>query len=202
LQLDLLEAAGKSKSGAIQAKLKAYEEKRSAAAGTKTDPLAAYGESLLGGDATAGRKIFMERPDVSCLRCHKLAGQGGVAGPDLTGVASRHPRQYLLESIVNPNAQIAPGFESVVVHMKAGRNYAGVVKSDAENELVIDAGDGATVHIVKNEIESRSKGLSPMPQDISKTLNKRDVRDLVEFLSTLKQPATMATSGAGVTPKS
>src|SRR5439155_20535338 len=92
--------------------------------------------------------------------------------------------------IVNPNAQIAAGFESITARMKAGRNYAGVVKGETENELVIDAGDGATVHLDKKEIESRSKGLSPMPQDISKTLSKRDVRDVVEFLSTLKQPAT------------
>jgi quinoprotein glucose dehydrogenase len=136
----------------------------------------------------------MERQDVSCLRCHKLDGQGGVAGPDLTGVASRHPRQYLLESIVNPNAQIAPGFESVTVKMKAGRNYAGVVKGETDAEVVIDAGDGATVHLDKKEVASRTKGLSPMPQDISKTLSKRDVRDLVEFLSSLKQPTTMATT--------
>jgi quinoprotein glucose dehydrogenase len=190
LQLDLIEAAGKCKSDAVKAKVKQFEDARAAAA--KTDALAAYRESLLGGDAGAGRKIFFERQDVSCLRCHKVDGQGGVAGPELTGVASRHDRKYLLESIVNPNAQIAPGFESVTVKMKAGRNYVGVVKADAENELVIDAGDGATVHIAKKEVESRTKGLSPMPQDISKTLSKRDVRDVVEFLSTLKLPTTGA----------
>src|SRR4029078_6872902 len=104
---------------------------------------------------------------VSSLRCHTLEGTAGVAGPDLTGVASRHDRSYLLEAIVNPNAKIAPGFESATIHVKAGRTYAGVVKADADTELVIDAGDGATVHLDKKEIESRSKGLSPMPQDIS-----------------------------------
>ena len=56
--------------------------------------------------------------------------------------------------------------------------------------MVVDAGDGATMHIDKKEVEKRTKGLSPMPQDITKPLSKRDVRDLVEFLATLKAPAT------------
>jgi quinoprotein glucose dehydrogenase len=195
LQLDLLEAAGKSKSDAIKAKLKTIDDKR-----PKNDPLAAYAESLAGGDAASGKHIFYDRQDVSCMRCHKIDGQGGVAGPELSGVASRHERQYLLESIVNPNAQIAPGFESTIAHMKAGKNYSGVIKADTNDELIIDSGDGATIHLAKKEIESRTKGLSPMPQDISKTLSKRDVRDLVEFLSTLKAPATQPAQTAAAQP--
>jgi quinoprotein glucose dehydrogenase len=191
IQLDLLDAAGKTRSEAIKNKLKEIEQKR-----PKDDPLATYAESLVGGDATVGKKIFYDRQDVSCMRCHKVDAQGGVAGPELTGVASRHDRKYLLESIVNPNAQIAPGFESVVVKVKAGKNYAGVVKGENDGEIVLDAGDGATVHITKKEVESRTKGLSPMPQDISKTLSKRDVRDVVEFLSSLKAPATQTAQSA------
>ncbi len=189
LQLELLEATEKSANDIVKAKRKQFDDAR-----PKDNVMANYAESLLGGDAASGKKIFMERQDVSCVRCHKIAGTGGLVGPDLTGVSSRHERSYLLESIVNPNAQIAPGFESASVHLKAGHNYMGVVKSDTDAELVIDAGDGAIVHIDKKEIETRTKALSPMPQDISKTLSKRDVRDLVEFLSTLKAPATAPVS--------
>jgi quinoprotein glucose dehydrogenase len=64
------------------------------------------------------------------------------------------------------------------------------VKADSDTTVVIDAGDGAVVHIDKKQVDTRTKGLSPMPQDISKPLSKRDIRNLVEFLSTLKQPAT------------
>ena len=191
LELELLEATEKSTNDAVKAKRKQFDESR-----PKDNVMANYAESLLGGDAEIGHRIFAERQDVSCVRCHKVAGAGGVVGPDLSGVASRHDRGYLLESIVNPNAQIAPGFESATVHLKAGHNYTGVVKSDSDAELVVDAGDGAVVHIDKKEIETRTKGLSPMPQDISKTLSKRDVRDLVAYLSTLKPPSTLPTAGA------
>jgi mono/diheme cytochrome c family protein len=39
-----------------------------------------------------------------------LGGGGGHAGPSLEGVATRHDRRGLLESLVNPNARLAAGF--------------------------------------------------------------------------------------------
>src|SRR5262249_36216581 len=119
-ELELLEATEKSTNDAVKAKRKQFDDAR-----PKNDQLASYHESLLGGDAAVGKKIFFERQDVSCVRCHKIAGTGGVAGPDLSSVATRHERSYFLESIINPNAQIAPGFESVSIKVKAGKNYAG-----------------------------------------------------------------------------
>ena len=50
------------------------------------------------------------------------------------------------------------------------------------------------MHIDKKQVDTRTKGLSPMPQDIAKPLSKRDMRNLVEFLATLKQPATQPTA--------
>ena len=196
LRLDLLEAAGESKSEVIRNKVKAYDERR-----PKNDALAAFREATAGGDAALGRKIFYERADVSCLRCHKIAGEGGVAGPDLSGIAATKNRDYLLESILDPNRAIAPGFEAVTVKVKAGTNYTGVVKADTDATTVLDAGDGATVHIDKKEIATRTKGLSPMPQDIAKPLSKRDVRNLVEFLSTLNQPTTQPAPAATAKPQ-
>ena len=103
----------------------------------------------------------------------------------------KHDRKYILESILLPNQQIAPGFEAVRVQMKTGRSYNGVVKSDGEKELVLDGGDGATISIVKSEIDSRTKGLSGMPQDVAKPLKKREIRDLVEFLAGQKSVHTV-----------
>jgi quinoprotein glucose dehydrogenase len=188
LVLDLEESAGKCKSDPVRAKLKQYDDARTAKA--KNDKLAGYTDALMGGDPAAGRKIFYDRQDVSCMRCHKLDGQGGVAGPDLTGVALRHDRDYLLQSVIDPNAKVAPGFESVNIRVKQGRHYTGVVKSEDDKEITLDAGDGATIRIVKSEIDTRNKALSPMPENISQTLTRRDLRNLVAFLAEQKTPTT------------
>ena len=67
-----------------------------------------------GGDAKAGREIFAEKAEAACMRCHKVKGEGGDVGPDLAGISAKHDRAYLLQSIVEPNAVIAPGFDNVL----------------------------------------------------------------------------------------
>ena len=73
-----------------------------------------YREVLAGGDAQRGMSIFTTKAEVECLRCHKVKGPtgeitGGEVGPELSGIGVRQNRTYLLESIVDPNKQIAQG---------------------------------------------------------------------------------------------
>lgn len=181
VQFDLVEAVNQRDSTLVKDKLKKY-----LAAQPKDDEFAGYREALYGGDAEAGRKIFLERPEAACTRCHKIKGEGGEVGPELTGIMTRHDRQYILESILYPNKQIAAGFESVLVTMKNGQVYAGILKSEDASELVINSPEDGILKVKQAEIESRQKGLSPMPEGIGAILSKQDIRNLVEFLATLK----------------
>ena len=181
VQLDLIEAAEKRSSPEIKGKLERYQASK-----PKDDPLAEYREALYGGNAAEGKKIFFERPEASCVRCHKINGEGGEVGPDLSHVGGQKDRQYFLESILIPNKQIAPGFESVLVTLNNGALYAGVLKSENANELVINSPEDGLVTVKKSDLKTREKGLSPMPEGMGQTLSKQDLRDLVEFLSILK----------------
>lgn len=49
--------------------------------------------------------------ELACGACHKIAGEEGDAGPDLTTVGARRDRDFLRRSILDPNADIAKGFE-------------------------------------------------------------------------------------------
>jgi quinoprotein glucose dehydrogenase len=184
LQLDLLDAAEKRGDPAIKAKVQNFE-----ASLPKDDPLAPFRISLYGGNAEDGKKIFFERAEAACVRCHKIVGQGsegGEVGPELTHVGANKPREYILESIVFPNKQIAQGFETLLVTLKDGTSFAGVVKSENANELVLNSPEDGIVTIKKANIASRERGLSSMPEGMSALLSKRDLRDLVEFLSSCK----------------
>lgn len=180
-RLDLLEAAAK-RNDAISQLVVQYQQQQPA-----DDPLAPYRDVLAGGDAQQGRQIFTERADVQCLRCHAIAGAGGNAGPDLAGVATRGDRRYLLESILLPNKQIAKGFETVLVRDKKGKVFAGVLVSEDENSVILDIPDQGMKYIAKKDIQARRGGMSAMPEDIAKPLSKNELRDLIEFLSTLKE---------------
>ncbi len=181
LHLDLLEAAGRSSSKLVAAKVKEYEGRRD-----PKDPLSGFTESLVGGDAKKGEKIYLEKGSVACVRCHKIGGDQVTVGPDLAGLASRKDRRYMLESILKPNAQIAPGFESVLLKLKGNETHAGVLrKEDAKTITLAEPDEGITVYD-KSEVISRSTGLSPMPEGLEKMLTKRELRDLVEFLASQK----------------
>ena len=64
-------------------------------------------------DSEAGRAIFHEHVVAGCVRCHALEGKGGSVGPALDGIASRKTRDYIYESLVNPSAQLAEGFDKL-----------------------------------------------------------------------------------------
>jgi quinoprotein glucose dehydrogenase len=180
-RLDLLEAAGRRADRAVRQRLARYE-----AARPKGDKLAPYREALAGGDAEAGQRVFFYKAEVSCLRCHKIRGEGGEVGPDLAGIGSRQTREYLLESIVDPNRQIAKGYETVVLTLANGQVKTGILRSEDAKAVRLVTPEGALVTVPKDEIDQRARGPSAMPEDLVRQLTRRELRDLVEFLADLK----------------
>ena len=90
-------------------------------------------ELLQGGDATRGEQVLRENPIASCLRCHALGGEGGKIGPALDGVAARLTREQLLESLLDPNATLADGYEGGVSPMPP---MGGILPDDDVRDLV------------------------------------------------------------------
>ena len=184
VQLEVLEAAAKRGGASVKAQLTAYKENLSKGG----DLLAAYEPTLLGGNKEAGEKLFKEHAVAACMRCHKIAGSGGDAGPDLSGLARTKDRRYILESIVAPNAQIAEGFQSVLVTLKNGEMQVGVIKKETDTELTLQMpvpGAPATT-ARKADIKSRENTPSGMPPNLADLLSKREIRDIVEYVASLK----------------
>ncbi len=72
---------------------------------------------LTEGDAKRGEQIFNTHQIAACIRCHVVDGKGGPIGPPLDGIASRKEKDYLLESLVNPQAVMAEGWQAEVSPM-------------------------------------------------------------------------------------
>jgi quinoprotein glucose dehydrogenase len=181
VQLDLVEAAARRSEAPVKEKLGQVLARRAS-----KDGVAQFTDCLAGGDADNGRKIFRENVQASCVRCHKIAGDGGDAAPDLTHIATRGNRTYILESITFPNAKIAPGFESAQVVLKNGTSAAGIVKRDTDEALDLFSLEDGLVTIRKVDISSRTKAMSGMLDNLREVLTRRQIRDLVEYLSKLQ----------------
>ncbi len=181
VQLDVLTSAAARSDADVQAKVKQYESGLD-----PSDPLAPYRVSLAGGNAERGQQIFFTRSDVSCQRCHKIAGRGGDVGPDLSQIAAMKDRNYLLEAVLQPSAQIAKGFETVTVALEDGRLMSGVLRGEDDATLQLVTPEGRLLTIDKSNIDERASGPSAMPDTVAKFLSKSELRDLIEYLATLK----------------
>lgn len=181
IHLDLLDAVAKRNVPALADKRAAFEAARPA-----EDPLAFFRETLKGGNIDEGKKIFFERTEAACLRCHVVQGRGGEVGPDLSHIGRQQSREYLLESLVAPNNKIAKGFESIVLATSDGAILTGILKDEDDQNLRLMTAEGTLLDVAKSEIEERRQGKSAMPEDITKHLNKRDIRNLLAYLISLK----------------
>ncbi|MBX9624319.1 MAG: HEAT repeat domain-containing protein [Gemmataceae bacterium] len=187
LRLDILEAAEARKKPGLRQQVEAYR----AVLEKAEDKLAPWADRLAGGDADKGRQVFLNNAAVYCQRCHRLDGQGGDVGPALNGIAAQpgKDRRYLLEAIVFPTAKIAQGYETAVLSLADGRTVTGVVKEETKERIKLVTPENKELVIPADEVEGRRTGPSAMPDDLHKKLTRRELRDVVEFLAALKDPA-------------
>ena len=179
VQLELIEAATTRATPAVQAALATRE----AALAKNPDPLAPFRGALRGGNAKNGAEIFHNQPVMACVKCHAIGGQGGAAGPELGDIGPKYPREYLLESIIKPNAHIAPGFDTVAVTLKSGGVAVGTVGAETATTLTLKPVEGAPVEIQKSNIAQRDTAPSSMPEIYATILTKSEIRDVVEYLA-------------------
>jgi quinoprotein glucose dehydrogenase len=150
------------------------------------DPLAAWHDVLAGGDAARGRGVFLAKTEVSCVRCHKAEKQGGDVGPALDGIGVKRDRSHLLESIVHPDAKVDEQYRTTVIVTDAGKTVAGIVVSEDGTELKLKTPDAKIETIPVASIDERTSGPSAMPADLAGKLTRREFRDLLEWLGSLK----------------
>jgi quinoprotein glucose dehydrogenase len=179
LHVDLVDAIQQTGAPALQARLEAYQKARSA-----DSLVAALGPSLLsGGDSRRGRDVYVEHVAAQCSRCHSLRGRGADVGPDLSSVGTTLTREQLLQALLEPNARIAPGFGTVSVKLKNGTQVDGTLRDETDTHVVLMA--ATPQRIPKAEIAERTNPISAMPP-MGLILKPREIRDLVEYLSSLK----------------
>lgn len=182
LQIDLLAAVQTDGSPALQRKLEAYQRAQQA----DTLIQAFRAAALQGGDARRGQQVLLQNPLAECTRCHAIRGRGEDVGPELTRIGAILTREQILDSLIEPNKRIAPGYGTVGITLKDGTRVDGTLREETDTEVVVLTGTPAEPQrIPKSEIAERTDPVSAMPP-LGLVLPPRDVRDLVEFLSALR----------------
>ncbi len=142
--------------------------------------IAGFKESTtLPGDAAHGKAVFEE----NCARCHMPRKQGGRVGPDLSGVNNK-TKEELLKAILDPSAAIEPRFVNYMVTAKDGQVYDGVIANETPAAITLRGGTevGDQTILRRNVAEVRASAISLMPDGLEKSINKKDMADLISYL--------------------
>ena len=166
-----------------------------------TRQLRGYRDYAMGreGDARHGRDLFNDKARLGCVRCHSVDGTSSKAGPDLFAVGDKFPRTELVRSVLEPSAEIAVGYASTIVETRSGDVFQGVIKDSNAEFLDLMGADAKHVHIAKSDIQwQRGSNVSLMPEGLQAGLSLQEFADLIEYLASLKQPASSVASNRGM----
>ncbi|MFN7734118.1 MAG: PVC-type heme-binding CxxCH protein [Pirellula sp.] len=134
-------------------------------------------------DPQAGRRVFFSAATAACSQCHRHGGRGNVVGPDLSLIHQQGSYRDILQSILEPNRNVAPQYYSTLLELADGSTFTGILLRSSSNEVYRNAvGDEVTFQ--KADIEERRElRSSMMPAGLAHQMTDVELRDLMAFLT-------------------
>ena len=128
-------------------------------------------------DLANDKKVYAE----NCGKCHKMFGEGGDIGPELTG-SDRRNLDYILQNVITPSAVVSKEHRMQTVVLDDGRVVSGAILEQTSATVVVQTVE-KKVTIARKDIDSiEPTNLSLMPEGQFDVLPQEHVRDLVGFL--------------------
>ncbi|HEV3144491.1 MAG TPA: PVC-type heme-binding CxxCH protein [Gemmataceae bacterium] len=149
------------------------------------------GEVMAKGDPARGERVF-RRMDLGCIRCHAINRAGGNVGPDLGAVGGSSPLDYIITSILDPNASVKEAYLTKVINTKKGNTVTGIVVDRNKDRVLLKDATGKLIQVPQHEIEDEQNGRTLMPDGITKILTYAEQLDLMRFVSELGKPGPYA----------
>lgn len=133
------------------------------------------------GDARRGAGVF-NAATTGCTSCHKVAGQGGAVGPELTTIATCLSPEEIVESVYWPARSIKPEYRAYAFTLADGRVLQGIIRQETAAAVVVVDATGKSHSLTPADIDERTEVGSLMPVNVFTALPAEDRRDLVRYL--------------------
>ena len=136
------------------------------------------------GDAAHGAQLMKEK---GCIGCHLVRGEGGSQGPDLSVIGSQRAPDYLRESLIDPNAHVAPEYRVARITTDDHASYAGfLLNQDTYIVQILDFKKGlqsVSRSAIKDFVVDTN---SHMPSYRDRATGA-ELDDIVSYLSSLRR---------------
>jgi len=139
------------------------------------------------GDPAQGEMIY-RRAASGCVTCHAIGGAGGIVGPSLTSIGASAPADYIIESMLAPNAKVKEGYNAVTLKLKDGTEATGIQARETAQEVILRNIAGQEMAVPKASITGRTDVGSIMPAGLLEQFTERERLNLYAFLSELGKP--------------
>jgi putative heme-binding domain-containing protein len=141
--------------------------------------------SPIAGGPQAGEKLFWGKGQ--CGQCHRVDGKGKRLGPDLSRCGRERSIAYLRESILDPSADLTPGYYTITVLMRNGQKIVGVQKGlDNFSVQLMDAGENYHSFLKSNVFSVKQELRSLMPNTYRSLFSDQELNDLLAYLASLR----------------
>jgi putative heme-binding domain-containing protein len=118
--------------------------------------------------------------------CHRVGGEGGATGPDLSQVAGRFGIKELAEALVEPSKVVSDQYKASVVRTVGEQTHVGKIVNDAGDRytIVVDPEDSTkVVELKKSDVaDVKPSNVSLMPEKLLNSLNENEVLDMLAYM--------------------
>ncbi|MCW1884629.1 c-type cytochrome [Luteolibacter flavescens] len=136
------------------------------------------------GDVATGARLYTSQ---GCIACHAIDPKAEQKGPYLGAAGAKFTRDYLIDSILEPNKVVAQGFQTSMIKMKDGTAKMGFITAEADGIVEVRDIAGQVSKIKRADVtEETHMPTSMMPPGLAAGLTVEDFTSLIEYLVSLK----------------
>lgn len=136
------------------------------------------------GDPAVGARLFTAQ---GCIACHAIDPKAEQKGPFLGAAGAKFTRDYLIDSVLDPNKVVAQGFQTSMIKLKNGTAKMGFITAEADGIVEVRDIAGQVAKIKREDIaEETHMPTSMMPPGLASGLSVEDFTSLIEYLVSLK----------------
>ncbi len=136
------------------------------------------------GDIAVGKRLYTAQ---GCIACHAVDPEAVQKGPYLGSAGSKFTRDYLIESVLTPNAVVSQGFQTTLITTKDGKTHMGFVVNEADGVVELRNIAGVASKIKRAQVkDQKSMPQSMMPPSLAAGLTIDQFNSLVDYMASLK----------------